>query len=122
MRAGEGSAPYGWSSILEICGSGYRSSDCFWLLPRMLYLEAFKNLRSVVLQRNFFSKPREEYAPARSVMYYFESRRGKRNILGLPRPLYAISSLENLDYIFCIDVTCSAPNSCGANQIPAIFC
>ena len=90
--------------------------------PRMLYLEAFKNLRSIVLQRNFSPKPREEHAPAGSVRYCFESRRGKRNILGLPRPLYAISSLENLDYIFGIDVTCSAPNSCGANHIPAMVC
>lgn len=61
----------------------------------------------------------------RAVLFRAYARRPAlhlRSLGRLPRPLWTVSSLEDLDGVFGIDVACSAPNGGGANQIPADCC
>lgn len=93
----------------------------FLLSAPKLFPKAFKACgRSSLINQTSPVQSLGGNTTAENVIEWIEPKRDNLNISCLPRPLSAASSVEYLDCVFSIDVACSAPNGCDADQIPAI--
>lgn len=92
----------------------------FLLSAPKLFPEAFKTCGRSSLDNQTSLVQSLGNTTAKNVIYWIEPKRDNLNISCLPGPLSTASSVEYLDCVFSIDVACSAPNGCGADQIPAI--